>query len=314
MAGKSAKKATVSSEVVDEGEVPLSKAAPATEKGLTNGLGLEHLFPAASKTPAPAKAAAPADEADEDSPEQDAPEKKETPPKDPKTGRFLPRKKEESEPPIEDAHPDDDVETLKKRLKDTRDWATRVNKQNQDNAEKLKKLEADHKALADKLHGTAPDVKPKDMDPVELARLAERTKISKAIAEQAYGPEVVQEMIYAENSPYRQLEQADPYVKARVFEHEQPVMEAIRQLKLKNFHDTYGEDPDSIVAKITEEVRAEFVKNLKKEGRGKRTIEDIGGLHDTGGRGSETHVVSDSKKSDTVNLAEVFKGFPTGSF
>ncbi len=311
---KAAKKPVVSDETLDEGEVPLSRAAAAEEKGLRNGLGLEHLLPTTKSKSAPARAAEGDEEVDETSDQQDAPvePKKETPPKDPKTGRFL-KVKTEYEPPIEDAKPDDDQETLKKRLKDTRDWATKVNKQNQDMQTALKKLEADHKALAAKLHGTAPEGQTAEVDPAKLAKLNERAKISKAIAENAYGPEVVQELIYAENSPYRQLEQADPYVKARVFDAEQPVMEAIKQLKLKNFFDAYGEDPDGIVAKISEEVRAEFVKNLKEKGRGKRTIEDVGGLHDMGGGGDDVRV-NPEKPAATVNLHDIFTGFPSGSF
>lgn len=313
MAGKAAKKAASAAvETLDEGEVPSSKFGAPQEKGLQNGLGLEHLFPNGPVKLAPKEAADDTEVEAEDESTPDHDDKKKTPPKDPKTGRFL-KVKQESEPPIEDAKPDDDQDTLKKRLKDTRDWASQVNKRNQELDAQLRKLEADHKALADKLNGVAPDVTSKDVDPVEMAKLNERARISKAIAEQVYGPDVVQELIYAENSPYRQLEQADPYVKARVFQAEQPVMEAIKQLKWKNFTDSYGNDPDDVVAKITEEVKAEFVKNLKDRSRGKRTIEDVGGLHDVGGHGEDTRVESHQAVKE-VDLRSVFPGFPTGSF
>ena len=169
--GKAAKPVVVT-EAVDEGEVPSSQFAKATEKGLTNGLGLEHLFPNASKA---AKAAAvELDEADEVDAEAGEP-KKVTPPKDPKTGRFLKTKPAESEPPIEDAQPNDDQDTLKKRLKDTRDWASQVNKRNQELDLQLKKLEKDHKTLADKLNGVAPDnEQTQEADNVAMARLNER--------------------------------------------------------------------------------------------------------------------------------------------
>lgn len=303
-----AKKPVASSETVDQGEIPSSKFGSPQEKGVQNGLGLEHFLPSPGKAKA-ADADPDPDEAEAD--EQDTEPKKETPPKDPVTGRFL-KVKKESEPPVEDAKPDDDAETLKKRLKDTRDWATKINKTNQDLVSRLKKLEADHAALSKELHGT-----PKEdaVDPAELAKLNERARISRAVAEQAYGKEMVEELIYAEGSPYRQLEQADPYVKARVFQADQPVMEAIKQLKIKNFHDVYGDDPDQIVAKITEEVKADFVRNLKERGRGKQTVEDVGGLHSVGSHDASSHVVPDaSDKPKTVDLRTVFPGFPTGSF
>jgi hypothetical protein len=69
-----------------------------------------------------------------------------------------------------------------------------------------------------------------------------------------------------------------------------------------------------IVAKITEEVKAEFVKTLKQRSQGKRTIEDVGGLHDVGGHGEETHVSPGDKVPSVVALKDIFPGFPTGSF
>lgn len=306
-------KAVVTEEPLDEGEVPLSTVAPAKEKGLSNGLGLERLFP--TQTPTPKVVVdEDVDEAEVKSDEPAKDEKKATPAKDPKTGRFLPKADKQSEPPVEDAKPDDDQDTLKKRLKDTRDWASQVNKRNQELDAQLKKMDSDYKVLASKVDGTYVEPKKDEVDPVEMARLNERAKISRAIAEQLYGADVVQELIYAENSPYRQLEQADPVVKARVFQADQPVMEAIKQLKWKNFIDTFGNDPDDIVAKVRAEVKAEFVKTLKEKGRGKRTIEDVGGLHDVGGHGDDEHVVPGNKAPDMVDLKAVFPGFPTGSF
>ena len=305
-----AKKAAV---VVDEVE----NVAQAEEEGLSNGLGLEALIP---NVPKPK----PEDEAPEDEPvgedtheepdetsdeEKPKDDKKKGPDKDKKTGRFLKRKTDT--PPVEDAHEDDDSETLKKRLKDTRDWATQVNQKAQASDILVKKLQADIAILTKKVEGTYVEGEEQKMDPVELARLTERTKISRAIAEQVYGPELVQELIFAENAPYRELEQTDPFVKAKVFGAEQPVMEAFRQLKWKHFHDQYGADPDDAYAKVRDEIRAEFVKSLKEKGRGKKTVDDMEGLTNMGGEGGRTDT---HPKTGPINLAKVFTNFPTGSF
>jgi hypothetical protein len=308
------KAAVIADETLDEGEVPLSTVDAAEDEGLSNGLGLERLIPAPSKTKVLAKKATVVEETDEPELKLDkTAEKKETPPKDPKTGRFLPKIGQSSDPPIEDAKEGDDSDTLKKRLKDTRDWASQVNKRNQELDVKLRKLEADHNKLAAQLAGTYVEPSEPTVDPVELARLTERTKISRGIAEQLYGHELVQQLIYDEASPYRQLEQADPYVKARVFQADQPVMEAIRQLKWKQFTDQYGTDPDAIEAKLREEIKAEFVKTLKEKGRSKRTVEDVGGFSDMSGSGSEDNR-ADRKAVISLDPKTLFPGFPTGHF
>ena len=304
-------------ETLEEGEVPLADVDAAEDEGLSNGLGLEKLIPATPKgKPAAKKEADDAEEdADEPDPKPDkkADEKKVAPAKDPKTGRFLPKSAKSSEPPVEDAQEHDDSDTLKKRLKDTRDWASKVNKENRELGDRLRKLEADHTKLSQQLAGTYVEPTEPVVDPVELAKLTERTKISRGIAEQVYGHETVQELIYDEGSPYRQLEQADPFVKARVFQADQPVMEAIRQLKWKQFTDQYGTDPDDVVAKLREEIKAEFVKTFKEKGRSKKTIEDVDRLTDMGGSG-DGQDRADHKPEISLDPKKLFPGFPTGHF
>ncbi len=309
-------------DTLEEGEVPLSEVDEADDEGLSNGLGLEKLIPSvkpakkskATKTQAEVDAE---DEAGEDDgepdpkPDKKVDDKKDTPPKDPKTGRFL-KKTTPSEPALDEPKENDDSETLKKRLKDTRDYATKVNKTNQELTAKLSKLTADFEVFKAKSEGTYVEPKADTMDPVELVRLTERTKISKAIAENLYGAETVEELIYAEGSPYRQLEQADPYVKARVFAADQPVVEAIRQLKWANFVAEYGDDPDKVVAKLRDELTAELVKTFKEKNRTKRTVDDIGGLTDVNGAGGERD--EPRPKAKSVKLTEIFSNFPTGHF
>mgnify|MGYP001598676249 FL=1 len=316
MAGK----ANVSAvETVEQDEVSASRIAPATEKGVTNGLGLELLFTNAPKAKSSSTPKPKAKEVVEDKDEVETDEvelepkdeKKEIPAKDPKTGRFLSKKT--LEPPVEDAKDGEDATALKKRLKDTRDWATKINQQNEEWKAKFSKMESEFKVLQAKADGTYDENAAPKVDPVELAKLQERTKISKAIAEKVYGHELVKELVFDEDSPYRALEQMDPMVKAKVFNSEEPVMEAIRQLKWKKMVDQYGQDPDEIVEKLREELKAELVEAFKQKGRSKRTIEDVDGLSGmNGGDGDEdrvTHV-----KSTKIDLAASFPGFPTGHF
>ena len=316
MAGKAKVPAV---ESIEQDEVSESKIAPATEKGVTNGLGLELLFTNAPKakpssTPKPkAKEEVEEDleELDEETPELKD-DKKETPAKDPKTGRFLSRKT--LEPPVEDAKDGEDATALKKRLKDTRDWATKINQQNEEWKTKFSKMESEFKVLQAKADGTYDENAAPKVDPVELAKLQERTKISKAIAEKVYGFELVKELVFDEDSPYRALEQMDPMVKAKVFNSEEPVMEAIRQLKWKTMTDKYGQDPDEVVEKLREELKAELVDAFKQKGRSKRTIEDVDGLSgmNDGGDGTEDRVKHDA--ASKVDLKTLFPGFATGSF
>ena len=298
-------------EAITPDEVPSSKIAEAEEEGLSNGLGLELLVPAPKKAAA-AKPVVDEDEEEPDpKPDAKAADKKETPAKDPKTGRFL-KKAAVSEPALEEPNEADDSVTLKKRLKDTRDYATKVNKTNQELTTRLSKLTADFEVFKAKAEGTYVEPKENTIDPVELARLTERTKISKAIAENLYGAETVEELIYAEGSPYRALEQADPYVKARVFAADQPVIEAIRQLKWKNFTDLYGDDPDKVVAALRDELTAELVKTFKEKNRTKRTVDDVGGLTDVNGSGGDRE--EPRTKPTKLDSKTLFPNFPTGHF
>jgi hypothetical protein len=313
-----AKKAVITAESVEVDEVDESNVGAAEEKGLSNGLGLEALFPTIQKPKKVTKVldtentgALDADEAaDEDAPTA---EKKETPAKDPKTGRFLKKAAAKDTPPIEDAADDDDSDALKKRLKDTRDWATQVNQKAQASDLLVKKLQSDIAILTKKVEGTYVEPAQPEVDPVQMARLEERAKISRAVAEQIYGPELVQELVYAEDAPYRVLEQADPFVRAKVFGADQPVMEAIRQLKWKHFFDQYGTDPDDAYGKVRDEIKAEFVKTLKEKGRGKKTVDDLDGLSNMNGAGGSERTSEHSKVAPT-SLAKLFPGFPTGHF
>lgn len=294
--------AVVDSSTSQAGSHPLSGSG----KKLDNGLGLELLLPTPSAEPA-------SKVSEEVEPTVDKAQAEEKPPleRDAKTGRFLPTKAK-SDPP-DDEGANDEPETLKKRLKDTRDWATKVNQTNQEQARQLKALQDELSVLKQKFDGTYTEPEKPEVDPVELAKLTERTKISRGIAEQIYGHDEVRRLIFDEGSPYRELEQADPFVKARVFQAEQPVMEAIRQLKWKGFVDKYGQDPDKIVDAIHKEAEAAFVETLKKKGLKTRTVEDVGGLSAVHGEGGG----KDTKVSDAptgVNLASVFTNFPTGHF
>lgn len=293
--------AVIDSSTSQVGSLPLSGA----DNKLSNGLGLELLMP----SPPSAESASKASEESKLNADR---KEKPTAERDPKTGRFLPVKVESDLPGNEEAA-NDEPETLKKRLKDTRDWATKVNQTNQELDRQLKALQAEMGVLKQKFDGTYVEPDKSDVDPVELAKLTERTKISRGIAEQLYGHDEVRRLIFDEGSPYRELEQADPLVKARVFQAEQPVMEAIRQLKWKGFVDKYGQDPDKIVDTIYKEAEAAFVQTLKQKGLKTKTVEDVGGLSAVQGEGGGRDTgVSNSPAS--VDLSKVFTNFPTGHF
>jgi hypothetical protein len=248
-------------------------------KSLQNGLGLEQLLP-----------------------------KKPSPPKDPVTGKFLKadgspgvaKPKGETKPPDT---PVDPLETLNKRLKDTRDYATRVDQENKGLKERLKVLEA-------KIDGTY--IEPTGPSPeqqAELERYWERVKVDSKVLAEAYGEETLQARIFAEGSPYRELEQADPLITERLKRAERPVLEAWKILDKYEFEQKYGSEPDAIKAAIIKEYQAQQHAELAAEIKGhKPTIESVSTLAGLGGVPRD----KTPKPAGGMDLKKVFPLFPQG--
>jgi hypothetical protein len=298
-----------------ESQESMPNVASIQEKGLANGLGLEAFIPSVASLKK-SETKAEGVKKVEGSKEDGGSEKAEAQQAEVKSA-FLPsvenadevnadekvaEEKEGKEAP-------DSVDTLKKRLKDTRNWATQVNSRNKELDRKLQEVLDQQKVLQAKLDGTYIEPVAPQVDPTEMAKLNERIKISRALAEEKYGVESVNQWVFNDDAPYRTVEQADPLVKARVFQSDRPVLEAIQVLREVQFKNKYGSDPDAIVAKIREEVKQEFLNDLSAKERKVRTIEDIHGLN-----GTSTATVKQKDTRADVDLRNIFTGFPTGYF
>jgi hypothetical protein len=197
----------------------------------------------------------------------------------------------------------DPLATLNKRLKDTRDWATKVQQKNEQLEARLKVAEA-------KLDGSY--IEPSGPSPeqqAELDRYWERVKVDSKVMAEAYGEDTLQERIFGEGSPYRALEQADPLITERLKRAERPVLEAWKILEKYEFEQKYGTEPDAIKAAIikeyTEHQQAELAAEIKGH---KPTIESVGTLAGIGG------VPRDKapQPKGGIDIKKVFPLFPQG--
>ena len=149
---------------------------------------------------------------------------------------------------------------LEKQYTDTRNWATQIS---QANAALKREIEI----LGKKIEGTydpATDlpVQPSPEDISVQAELIGKVKASIAIAEQQFGAAEVHKQLFADGAPYRQIEDAEPAVKARVLASPAPALEAMRVLKERAFMAQYGQEPEAIRTKIREEYKTELESQI----------------------------------------------------
>lgn len=152
---------------------------------------------------------------------------------------------------------------LAERLKATRDYATRVNQQN---AELAKKLEVLEKKI-DGTYDADEDTRQVQQNQAASAELAGRVQSSIAAANRLYGEENVQKLLFAEDAPFRQLEESDTAVRARVMSSATPALEAIQVLRERDFFSRWGTDPDQIEAKIEAKIREKITKEVTEKVR-----------------------------------------------
>ena len=139
------------------------------------------------------------------------------------------------------------------RLKESQKWGNEAN-------QRALKAEADLKQLKQD-HG----IEDTPVDDTEIAaRLEERVKTSEAIERRIHGNEHIDKMIYAEDSVWQKIRH-DPIIDMRVRNSDSPITEALLVVKETEFHDKYGDDPDTIVKGVKAELETELRKQIKKE-------------------------------------------------
>ncbi len=269
------------------------KSASTDPKSLQNGLGLDSFIPQVSASEKPAEPPSTPQVAATPEPKVEKPKEA---PKD---------SKQDPEPTPEPT----DLKTLEKRLKDTRDSFTKERKARTDLEKEVKAMRDEQKVLKAQLEGTyiAP-AEPSAEERIAQEKTLERVRLSKKVAEDKLGVDLVDKLVWADDSPYKAIEQADPYVKARVFGSDSPVEEAVKVVKEHEFFEKYGRDPEKIKEAIYAEVHKQIETELKKAGKGK-TIESVNGLSGVNG------VPKDQQPKDAkldLDLGSIFPMFPTG--
>lgn len=293
--------------VVDE----VSNPAPAskTPKSLSNGLGLEKLLTGAPKPSSPKKVEK-AEDTQEDTSEAKPEPKKPAPKAAPKAKPVAAQKAQEVEAKKEEKQPDT-VESLSKQLKDTRDYATKVNKKNLELQQSHSVLKAEMDVLKQKLDGTYMEsAQPSPQDQQKAADFAARVKVDRAVMNEQFGEEEMDRLIWDPQGPYMELERKDPLIWARIQAADRPLFEAYQVVQEHQFFEKYGRDPEKIKQAIIEEAREEFIRELKGEINGK-TGDDIETLsHVTGVPRNE----QPKKPNGGIQLNALFPNFsPTHS-
>lgn len=178
---------------------------------------------------------------------------------------------------------------VEKQLKDTRDYATRVNQQNLKLESDLGALRQQMETLAKKMDGTYEEPKTPSSDEVRReTSLVTRVNVSMDAAIEHYGQEEVARLITGESAPWKELEK-DPAVNARVFASRLPVFEAIKVVQEHEARQKYGGDLSTMQKTIKEEmtkelresIRAELLKELR--GKGDEEVKGLSGVP-SGGR------------------------------
>jgi len=276
--------------VVDDVQAKPASTAP---KSLQNGLGMEALF-AGDPPPRPKKEKAVPPAKEKATPEGE-------PPAETKPDKKVEAKKDD-EPT--------DFETLKKQLKDTRDYATKTNKENKELKQSHASLKAEIDILKAKLDGTYTEPTPPSPEQLQKAEsFKARVQVDDKVMRDQYGNETIQQLIWNSDSPYMQLEMADPLIKERIFRAERPVQEAMQVVQEHEFFEKYGRDPEKIKQAILDEAREELVKELKGELKPK-TRNDVVTLS-----GVPAVPRSEQPKvpgAQPLELKSIFTNFPTG--
>lgn len=272
---------------------PKPNAASQDPTSLQNGLGLDNLIKAGQPVTKPTKpSSAPAK----------AVEKVEAKP-DAVASKGETKEAAKVEEPVT-------IETLEKRLKDTRDYATKEAQRSKELQKKQIDLE---KRLADaeaRLSGTYvehPPIPPEQIAAVEGFKA--RVAVDNQVMIEQYGADTIQKMIWDTDSPYQQLEIMDPAVKARVTNATRPIAEAMKILKEREFYEKYGNDPDKIKEAILAEERAKLIAEIQTELKGK-PIESVNSLSGANVASREVQRVQ-PKVGSVPELSTVFPVFHT---
>lgn len=157
-------------------------------------------------------------------------------------------------------------DTLKKQLAAQRKANGELGRKVADYETQIQQLSQEMKVLKAKLDGTYEEPPAPTEEQIRAqAEFQVKEKLSRAEAAKLFGEETVQAQVYAPDSPYQQLIQADPAVHVRVMRSDLPVVQAMRELKRHAFETEYGSDPEQWEAKIADKLKPKFFTEFKKQ-------------------------------------------------
>lgn len=157
---------------------------------------------------------------------------------------------------------------LEKRVKDTRDSYTQVNQQ-------LAEIKRQNEILEKKVDGTYDPAKDGLPDPDQIATEVRQREVTQArarasveAAKRLYGEEALHKAIFAEDAPFRLIEQNEPAIAAAILASDAPAIAAMELLETRRFEARWGKTPKDIETAIRADERAaaerEFTERLAK--------------------------------------------------
>jgi hypothetical protein len=170
------------------------------------------------------------------------------------------------------------------RLKETRDWTTRVNSENaqlkRDLAEQNRTLVMINKKLdgewtEEDERAIVPSQQPTSEQFEQNGHIRGKIDASREAAYDIYGKEEVEKTLFADTAPFREIME-DPIVKAKVLSSNAPVIEAMKIIKVKQFYDKWGYEPKDIEKNMREtiekELRDKITQDVLKKMQGKDKV------------------------------------------
>jgi len=213
------------------------------------------------------------------------------------------------------------VESDSKRLKDTRDWASKVQQQNVELGQKLDIALTQMKTLQAKMDGTYEEPQEPTRTDIEKAAV-DNTKLAAShyaaiemlAAEGVADPEnEVVNLVWGPEAPFQEL-QKDPAIMQRVTSAKLPVIEAIRVVREAEARKQYGGTPESMKAALRKEIEAEVEAETRKkvlaelkQTTPRRVVETVAGLSDVRGASREESKVSNDGPISMESLFPNFK-------
>lgn len=205
-----------------------------------------------------------------------------------------------------------DMATIQKQLKDTRDYATKVNKDFKELQRSHTSLLAEVQEQKARLDGTYVEKQAIPPEQKEAAdKFVARVEVDNQVMIDQYGADVIQKLIWDTDGPYQQLEIMDPALKMRVTNAKRPIAEAMKIVEEHQFFEKYGRDPSKIKEAIIAEERDVLVAEIRKELKGKpiESVNSLSGVN-TASREEQRKVVQQSAVPDLDKVFPVFHKQP----